>query len=861
MKEFRDIEEKWQKRWDKDKVFEVDENKKNKCYVLEMFPYPSSYGLHMGHAINYAIGDAFARFKRLKGFNVLYPMGYDAFGLPAENAAIKADTHPKEYTSKSIQNFIHQQKRLGLSYDWSRIVKTCEPEYYKWNQEIFLKFLEKGLVYRNKAPVNWCEACGTVLANEQVEDGACWRCHNKVEVKQLEQWFLKITKYANELLKDIKNLNWPERIKLMQENWIGKSKGVEINFKIKDNEDELKVFTTRPDTLWGVTFMVMAPENPKVMELVKGTEQEKEVKNFVDKVILEEKYERTAKDTEKEGLFIGKYAINPVNGDEVPIYIANFVVAEYGTGAVMAVPGHDQRDFEFAKKYKIPIKIVIKPKEHELDAEKMMRAFVDVGVVVNSADEFNGMNNLEAIESIGKYLEREKFGKRTTQYKLRDWLISRQRYWGTPIPVIYCDECGIVPSEIPVILPDDVKFGGEGNPLASNKKFLEVKCPKCKGKAKRETDTMDTFFDSSWYFLRYCDNNNESEMFSKKKVKYWMPVDHYIGGAEHAVMHLLYARFFVKALRDLGFLKIDEPFIHLFNQGMINKGGVKMSKSRGNIVDPLDIIERYGADTLRSYLLFIAAPDKDKEWDDESIEGVYRFLKKVYELKTKVKVKDNSKNKNVLSKLNLLIKDIEKNFENFELNLGLSKIMGFVNYLYKFRENLSKEVYKESVHKLSIVLSCYAPHICEELYGEGYVSLASWPGFDVKKIDMNLENIEQFVSGTVSDITNVLKLVKIEEPKKITLFVAEDWKYKLYEKVLKDKVDMKFKVKGKEKESINLMGMLKKKGMPKFVLNQKKEIEALESEKEFIEKEFKLEVEIKKDGEKALPGKVQIVIE
>ncbi|MAG45271.1 MAG: leucine--tRNA ligase [Nanoarchaeota archaeon] len=865
MKEFRDIEEKWQKRWDKDKVFEVDENKKNKCYVLEMFPYPSGSGLHMGHSRNYAIGDVYARFKRLKGFNVLYPMGFDAFGLPAENAAIKEGIHPKEYTDKSIKSFTNQLKALGNSYSWSRVVRTCDVNYYKWNQLLFLKFLEKGLVYRKKAPVNWCEHCGTVLANEQVEQGECWRCHNPVEVKQLEQWFLKITKYADELLKDLKILEgWPEKIKKMQESWIGKSKGVEIKFKIKDGE-ELKVFTTRPDTLWGVTFMVLAPENPKVMELVKGTEKEKEVKRFIDKVVLEDKYERTAEDTEKEGLFIGKYAINPVNGAEVPIYIANFVVAEYGTGAVMAVPGHDQRDFEFAKKYKIPIKIVIKPKEHELDAEKMMRAFVDVGVVVNSADEFNGMNNLEAIEEIGKYLEKEKFGKRTVEYKLRDWLISRQRYWGTPIPIVYCDKCVAVPlneKELPIKLPEDIKFDGEGNPLLKKKEFLEVKCPKCKGNGRRETDTMDTFFDSSWYFLRYCDSKNEKEMFSKKKVKYWMPVDQYIGGAEHAVLHLLYARFFVKALRDFGLLNFDEPFLKLFTQGVVYKEGARMSKSRGNVVVQDDMIERYGVDSVRVFLLSLSHPGKTVEWDGKGIEGAYKFMNKVYSLKEKVKIKDNSKDKNVLSKLNLLIKNIESDFENFDFNLVLSKVMGFVNYLYKFRENLSEEVYKESVSKLSIVLSCFAPHVCEELYGEDYVSLADWPQLNSKKIDLELENLENFVSSTISDINNVLKLVKIENPKKITLLVAEEWKYKLYEKVLKEgKGDMKFKVKGKEKESIKLLGMLKKKGLPKFILNQKKELEALESEKEFIEKEFKLKLEIKKDGEKALPGKVQILIE
>jgi len=759
MKELRDLEIKWQKKWEKDKIF-ATKDKGKKYYVLEMLPYPSAYSLHMGHAFNYSIGDAYARFKRLNGFNVFYPMGYDAFGLPAENAAIKEKIHPKKYTEKSINNFIFQQKRLGLSYDWSRLIKTCDPSYYKWNQWLFLKFFENKLLYRVKAPVNWCTHCGTVLANEQVEDGECWRCHNKVEVKQLEQWFLRITKYADELLKDIDKLKWNERIKIMQRNWIGRSEGVQIDFKLKNSNEKLSVFTTRPDTLWGVTFMVMAPENPKVSELVRGTKYENAVKDFIDKVVIGEKYERAAEDKEKEGLFIGKYAINPVTNEEVPIYIANFVLLEYGTGAVMAVPAHDQRDFEFARKYKIPVKVVINPKEYKLDAEKMMKAYVDAGIIVNSDKTFNGMNNFEAIKEIIKFLEKKKIGKKTVNYKLRDWLISRQRYWGAPIPIIYCDKCGIIPAEIPVLLPEDVKFSGEGNPLAKSEEFVRVKCPRCNEKARRETDTMDTFFDSSWYFLRYIDNKNEKKIFDSKKVEKWMPVDQYIGGAEHAVLHLLYARFFVKAMRDLKLLKIDEPFINLFNQGMINKDGARMSKSKGNIVDPMDTVEKYGADTLRTYLLFMGDPGKTREWDDEGIEGVYRFLKKVHSFKNKIKSKSNIKDKILESKLNKAIKEITVDMESFKFNLAINRLMQLTNFMHTNKENFSAEVFDDSLRKILIMASCFAPHISEELYEGGYVSTAAWPKADEKKINKKLEDDEAKVDTLISDLNNIIKIIK-----------------------------------------------------------------------------------------------------
>src|SRR3989344_4268780 len=590
---FNKIEKKWQSKWEKEKAFQTKEIKnKNKYYVLEMFPYPSGSGLHMGHAFNYTIGDIYARLKRMQGFNVLYPMGYDSFGLPAENAAIKEKTHPKKYTDKAINNFIKQQKSLGLSYDWTRMLKTSDPEYYKWNQYFFLKFFEKGLVYRKKSSVNFCPKCDTVLANEQVHNGMCWRHKDTpVEIKQLEQWFIKITKYAEELLQEIDKLDWPERIKIMQKNWIGKSEGTEIVFKI--NEKFWKVFTTRPDTLFGVTFLVISVQHSELMKIV-TEEKKKDVEKFL-RLLKSTKQEDIDK-LAKEGVFTGAYAIHPLTNEKIPVYAGNFVVAEYGSGMVMAVPAHDQRDFEFAKKYKIPIKVVINPENYELKAEKMSRAFVDKCVLVNSK-EFNGARSSNAIDLISDYIEKKKLGKRVVQYKLRDWLISRQRYWGTPIPMIYCDKCGIVPeNKLPVLLPEKVKFG-EGNPLMTNKRFLETKCPKCKGKARRETDTMDTFFDSGWYFLRFCDPHNNKEPFRKDKIKYWMPVDQYIGGAEHACMHLIYARFFTKALRDLGFVKFGEPFTKLFNQGMLHgNDGAVMSKSKGNVIPPGVVSKKYGID-------------------------------------------------------------------------------------------------------------------------------------------------------------------------------------------------------------------------------------------------------------------------
>ncbi|MFC1733116.1 leucine--tRNA ligase [candidate division KSB1 bacterium] len=891
MADFNKIAKKWQEKWDKAKIFKVDDNpKKEKFYCLEMFPYPSGK-LHMGHVRNYAIGDGLARYKRMKGFNVLYPMGYDALGLPAENAAIKNQSHPKEWTMKMIDAMKQQQKQLGLSYDWDREIATCLPEYYRWNQFMFLKFLEKGLAYRKKAPINWCPKCQTVLANEQVEQGGCWRCQAAVEVKDLEQWFLKITDYAEELLTEGDKLeNWPERVKTMQKNWIGKSYGTMVNFKLEDNREDIPIFTTRPDTLYGVTFMVFAPEHPKVLELVKGTKHEEKVKKFINRVVIQEKFTRTSEDKEKEGMFIGKYGINPLTNEKIPIYIANFVLLEYGTGIIMAVPAHDQRDFEFAKKFDIPIKVVINPSSYDLNPEKMSRAYIEEGKLVNSGD-FNGINNKEAIEKITKFLEKKKWGKGTVQYKLRDWLISRQRYWGTPIPIIYCEKCGAVPvpeKDLPVVLPENVKFSGEGNPLATSKEFVDVKCPKCKGKAKRETDTMDTFIDSSWYFFRYCDSKNEKKPFGKA-ADHFMPVDQYIGGIEHAILHLLYARFWTKAMRDIGLTKISEPFSALLCQGMVIKDGRKMSKSFGNVIDPGEIIEKYGPDTARLFILFTALPEKELEWSDEGVNGSYRFLKRIMKLVeddvSGKKTELNNKDKNLVAKQHKAIKVVTDHIEKFEFSLAIGKLMEFVNAIYKYKdEDINKSIYDDAVKTVALLISPFAPHTAEEIWAamgnKGFISSERWPKHDESKIDQRAEAAEDLIHNTISDITNVLKLANLKKPKKITLFVSKSWKYD-YIKLLKQtliktrnpgeilKAIMKTELKkyGKEISKMTPKLVADVTKLPKILLSLGEEYDSLNNNKDSIAKEFNADVKIiRADDSKeakannAMPGKAAILI-
>ncbi len=765
---FKSLESKWQKKWEKKKIFEVKPGKK-KFYCLEMFPYPSASGLHMGHAFNYTIGDIYSRFKRMQGFNVLYPMGFDAFGLPAENAAIKAHKHPAKYTDSAIKNYIKQMKSLGLSYDWSKTLRTCDKDYYKWNQFFFLKFLEKGLVYKKKAPVNWCPKCKTVLANEQVHNGKCWRHEDtNVETKHLEQWFIKTTAYAEELLTCIDDLEWPDRIKIMQKNWIGKSYGTEINFEI--DGEKWPIFTTRPDTIYGVTFMVISAQHQKLMELV-TKEHKKEVGAFIKKI--KSVSEKNKVDLDKEGVFTGSYAINPMTKEKVPVWVGNFVVADYGSGMIMAVPAHDKRDFDFAKKYKILIKEVIKEEKNKQEI------YTGAGVLINSGN-FNGMESEKAKIEITKYLVKKKIGKKDIQYKLKDWLVSRQRYWGTPIPIVYCDKCGIVPipeKDLPVVLPEKVQFG-KGNPLESAKNWINTTCPKCKGKARRETDTMDTFFDSSWYFLRYCDNKNKEVPFDAKKVNYWMPVDQYIGGSEHACMHLIYARFFIKALRDLGFVKCDEPFTRLFNQGMLHgSDGNKMSKSLGNVELPEKVSEKYGIDTARLFLISIASPDNDINWNEKGIEGSLKFIKKVIAYFEKVKIgKADAKTE---SKLNKIIRNTTNQIQKFKYNLAIIQIRELFN-------SLPDETSKDVLGKALKLLHPFCPHITEELWNKlgnkSFISLEKWPEVNEKKIDENLEKEEEAIGKLVGDINYVKGLIKSEIKKGFVYVIPPEKEFYLKEK-------------------------------------------------------------------------------
>ncbi len=870
---WREIEEKWQKRWEEAGIFRAREDpSKKKVYVLEMFPYPSAYFLHMGHVRNYTIGDVIARYLRMRGFNVLYPMGYDAFGLPAENAAIQTGEHPKLYTEKAIAKIMEQQKKLGLSYDWSRVIATCYPEYYRWNQWFFLKFLERGLAYRKKAPVNWCPKCKTVLANEQVEQGRCWRCGSKVEIKHLEQWFFRITAYAERLLKDLEKIDWPENIKEMQRNWIGKSEGAEVVFKIEGMDKEIRVFTTRADTIFGVSFIALAPEHELVEELVKGSEIEQEVKEFVRRVVIEERFERTEK---KEGMFLGKYALHPITGERIPIWIANFVLMEYGYGAVMGVPAHDQRDFEFAKKYELPIKIVVRPADGKLK-EPLERAFEEDGVLVNSG-EFTGLSSKEARKKITEFLEKIGKGKKAVQYKLRDWLISRQRYWGTPIPVVYCEKCGIVPvpeSELPVTLPENVEFTGEGNPLEKCEEWVSTTCPKCGGKARRETDTMDTFVDSSWYFLRYCSPRESEKPFDEKAVEYWMPVDIYIGGAEHAVMHLLYARFFTKVLRDLGLVSFDEPFLKLFNQGIVYKDGAKMSKSKGNVVTLDEISEKYGIDTARFFLMFVASPDKQMEWTEKGIEGAHRFIKRFIDFVLNCRSGSGGLDEIALNELKRVVKAVGRHIERFEHNLALREITGYVDFIREISNHVSEENLRKIKETLVLLLCPFTPHVCEELWErlgkKPFASLQPWP--ELGEAEEKALEKKRILENVIEDVKEIEKILG-KKPEKITLYVAKSWKYEVME-IFEKHRERALKL-AMQREELRKLGdkvvkfveFLRKKRYA-CKLSKRDEFDLLERAKSYLSELFDCEVVVKdadvsdaEKAEKAVPGKPGIEVE
>ena len=790
-----DIEAKWQKYWEENKTFKVEMDKdKPKSYVLEMFPYPSG-NLHMGHVRNYSIGDVIARFRTMKGFNVLHPMGWDSFGMPAENAAIKHNIPPKKWTLENIANMTRQLKALGLSYDWDREVTTCKEDYYKWTQWFFELFYKRGLAVKKESAVNWCDTCNTVLANEQVIDGKCWRCVHEVVKKDLSQWFFKITDYADELLKDLDLLpGWPERVKTMQHNWIGRSEGLEFSFEIPALNDTVAVYTTRPDTAYGVTFMALAAEHPLIKKICENNPKADEINAFCERVRNQSEIERTSSESEKEGVFTGVYCINPFTGRKVEIWVTNYVLYDYGTGAVMGVPTGDQRDWMFADKYGIEKIVTICPIGKELKLEEMTCAYEEKeGMLVNSG-EFTGMEMHKAMSAIMDKAEAEGFGKRRVNYRLRDWLISRQRYWGAPIPIIYCPHCGevLVPEDqLPVRLPEDVSFNaGAKSPLATSEEFVHCKCPKCGADATRETDTMDTFLCSSWYYLRYTDAHNDKMPFDKELNNYWGPVDQYIGGIEHAILHLLYSRFFVKVLRDAGLVDYDEPFSNLLTQGMVIKDGAKMSKSLGNVVSPEEILSKYGADTARLFILFAAPPERELEWSDQGVEGSFRFLNRIWRivqafenvLAQKVTEYDHSNlseaDKDLRRVLHSSIKKVTNDIETrFNFNTAISTMMELVNALYAYKEAAKEPnaglVY-EAISDLIKMMSPFVPHITEELWrgaidANSSVHEQSWPECDEEALKVDNVEIVLQVNGKVRGRLTVPAEATKEELEKIAM--------------------------------------------------------------------------------------------
>lgn len=770
--DFKSIERKWQAFWDRENIHRVHEDpSKEKYYVLEMFPYPSGR-IHMGHVRNYSIGDVVARYKRMRGYNVLHPMGWDAFGLPAENAAMKNNSHPATWTYSNIDYMRNQLRQLGLSYDWEREIATCNPKYYRWEQRLFVEMYERGLVYQKTTTVNWCESCQTVLANEQVIDGACWRCDQPVYPRKMNGWFFRITQYAEELLRDLDQLpGWPEKVLTMQRNWIGKSTGLNCDFPIEGGDGAISIFTTRPDTIFGVTFMSLAAEHPLLDRLIAGSAREQEVRAFATEIQIEKQRRSLEEEPEKRGIFTGRYCINPFNGTRVPIYVANFVLIEYGTGAVMAVPAHDQRDFEFARKYQLPITPVVVPPGIDLDPTTMEEAATGPGILVNSGM-FSGMESLPAQAAIIAHAEKQGFGRPHVTYRLRDWGISRQRYWGAPIPMLHCDSCGVVPvpvNELPVVLPEDPEAGSACLPLHQRPSFIAALCPQCRGPARRETDTMDTFMESSWYFARFACPRDDSQPLARDKTAYWLPVDQYIGGVEHAILHLLYSRFFTKVLRDLGYLAIDEPFTNLLTQGMVIKDGAKMSKSKGNVVDPNDLIEEYGADTVRLFSLFAAPPERDLEWSAQGVEGSSRFLNRVYRLilsqedvlrsEEAIPGELSDIGKQLHRKTHQTIRRVTESIEqNFHFNTAISAMMELFNLLSLATGDTSQEqpegpVVREAVSMLLLLLSPMVPHFAAEMWqrlgNNAPIETQPWPSYDGEAAREELLTIVLQVNGKV----------------------------------------------------------------------------------------------------------------
>ncbi|RWX45679.1 leucyl-tRNA synthetase [Candidatus Electrothrix aarhusensis] len=808
--DFKAIEAKWQQHWQETKSYKVSEDTdQEKYYLLEMFPYPSGR-IHMGHVRNYSIGDVIARYKRMRGFNVLHPMGWDAFGLPAENAALKHGVHPAQWTYENISYMREQLKAMGLSYDWDREIATCHPEYYRWEQQVFLQLLEKGLVYRKKTTVNWCDDCATVLAREQVIDGCCWRCDQQVIPKNMYGWFLKITDYADELLDDLEQLGgWPEKVVTMQRNWIGRSQGLACDFQVEGEDEKITIFTTRPDTIYGVTFMSLAVEHPLVASLIAGTEHEQPVCQFIEETLVEKQRMAMDQEPEKHGVFTGKYCINPFNGDRVPIYVANFVLIEYGTGAVMAVPAHDQRDFDFSRKYDLPVRPVVQPEE-KIDGNSMEEAWEGDGILADSA-EFSGLTSAEAKKAIIDHAEQKGFGKPHITYRLRDWGISRQRYWGTPIPVIHCDACGAVPvpeDQLPVLLPGSQPPYGSHSPLHQQEAFYTVTCPQCGQAAKRETDTMDTFMESSWYFGRYTSPRADAPI-DTEAAKYWLAVDQYIGGVEHAILHLLYARFFTKLLRDLGYLSIDEPFNNLLTQGMVIKDGAKMSKSKGNVVDPHGLITQYGADTVRLFSLFAAPPERDLEWNAQGVEGSFRFLNRVFRLihsqkencfaasteetggTVSIQVDKLSQiDRQLHRKTHQTIQRVTGSIEtNFHFNTAISGVMELVNQITAAtgdgaKQPVGQAVLREALQTVLVLLFPMVPHFCQELWElTGHnepLDHHQWPEHDPEAIKEDELTIVVQVNGKVRARLQVVADIGEEDIKqkaladeRVTSFIGE----------------------------------------------------------------------------------------
>ena len=756
----RQIELKWHERWKDAELYRADPHSAApKYYVVEMLPYPSGR-LHMGHVRNYSIGDALARYMWMRGYNVQHPMGWDAFGLPAENAAIERGRHPREWTLSNIAAMKGQMHRMGFAYDWRLEISSCEPEYYRWNQWFFLKMLERGLAYRKQALLNWCPECGTVLANEQVVDGCCWRHETtRVELRALEQWFWKITDCAEELLRDIDEKlegKWPERVLSMQRNWIGRSEGSEIDFRLESFSDRIRVFTTRVDTIFGATAVILAPEHPLARKLLdeKGRARAKQM--------IDARAQKGPGDIEKEGVFTGHHAVNPYSGEKLPVWIGNFVLMDYGTGAIMAVPAHDERDFDFCKTHGLPIVPVIRPVDGELDVNPKA-AFVADGIVERSG-EYSGLESAEARRLMNERAGRDGFGKAAVTYRIKDWGISRQRYWGTPIPVIHCPKCGVVPvpeKDLPVVLPDDVKFTGKGrSPLAEVDSFMNVKCPKCGGDARRESDTMDTFVDSSWYFYRYCDPRNSTAPFDSAKVKKWFPIDQYIGGVTHAILHLIYSRFFTKVMRDLGLVENDEPVANLFTQGMVlGADGTAMSKSKGNTVDPEDMVDKYGADTCRLFVLFAAPPEKDMPWNEASVGGQRRFLERVWRFVTRnldrdAGAGDSSADRRVLRKLHQTIRKVTEDFNNrWHFNTSIAALMELINELYDDEKMLSRGALDQILPALVLLLGPFAPYLAEELWErlgrKGPVFRQPWPTYDPELAKEDAAEVVLQVNGKV----------------------------------------------------------------------------------------------------------------